>query len=401
MPTYFAKASTNVTQGYVEGEVPDNVDPCVSYREFDGTHRSSTYQSAPGDTLLCDNAILTGAARATSMEELCRAPPWRLLVQPSALQSSSMEVARAALRDTPAELCAKTSQFVGWRHGAIDCKLETDGGRPVRAAIPPLRAAERKEVKVKLNRDANQRIDFIWRRVPRVSQTDGELSEQSCAEAIDCKLGTDGGRPVRAAIPPLRAAERKEVKAKLNGDANQKIDIIWRRALRVSQTDGELSEQSCAELRSNQNEAMTPTNELSCFGAELLTASLKPTEADCQSSNTTSAGRCVERKEVKVKLNGDANQRIDFIWRRALRVSQTDGELSEQSCAELRDEVFIFDTVLAVYRLLLTELYRKLNPALRGYRGGLHEQPPWRSSAELRAERATSMEELCRAPPWS
>ncbi|KAI8511828.1 Phosphatidylinositol 3-kinase regulatory subunit gamma [Branchiostoma belcheri] len=38
-------------------------------------------------------------------------------VQPSALQSSSMEVARAALRDTPAELCAKTSQFVGWRHG--------------------------------------------------------------------------------------------------------------------------------------------------------------------------------------------------------------------------------------------------------------------------------------------
>ncbi|KAI8507125.1 Neurexophilin [Branchiostoma belcheri] len=41
----------------------------------------------------------------------------RLLVQPSALQSSSMEVARAALRDTPAELCAKTSQFVGWRHG--------------------------------------------------------------------------------------------------------------------------------------------------------------------------------------------------------------------------------------------------------------------------------------------
>ncbi|KAI8517138.1 Glycine receptor subunit alpha-3 [Branchiostoma belcheri] len=31
----------------------------------------------------------------------------------------------------------------------------------------------------------------------------------------------------------------------------------------------------------------------------------------------------------------------------------------------------------------------------------LYEQPPWRSSAELRAERATSMEELCRAPPWS
>ncbi|KAI8507717.1 hypothetical protein Bbelb_150970 [Branchiostoma belcheri] len=164
------------------------------------------------------------------MEELCRAPPWRLLVQPSALQSSSMEVARAALRDTPAELCAKT--------------------------------------------------------------------------------------------------KRKEVKVKLNGDANQRIDFIWRRALRVSQTDGELSEQSCAELH---------------------------------------------RKEVKAKLNGDANQRIDFIWRRALRVSQTDGELSEQSCAE----------------------------ALRGYRGGLHEQPPWRSSAELRAERATSMEELCRAPPWS
>ncbi|KAI8493843.1 hypothetical protein Bbelb_281900 [Branchiostoma belcheri] len=81
---------------------------------------------------------------------------------------------------------------------------------------------------------------------------------------------------------------------------------------------------------------MTPTNELSCFGAELLTASLKPTEADCQSSNTTSAGRCVERKEVKVKLNRDANQRIDFIWRRALRVSQTDGELSVQACAELQ-----------------------------------------------------------------
>ncbi|KAI8514266.1 hypothetical protein Bbelb_085900 [Branchiostoma belcheri] len=257
---------------------------------------------------------------------------------------------------------------------AIDCKLETDGGRQ----IPPLRAAERKEVKVKLNGDANQKIDFIWRRALRVSQTDGELSEQSCAEL-----------------------HRKEVKAKLKCDANQRIDFIWRRALRVSQTDGELSEQSCAELRSNQNEAMTPTNELSCFGAELLTASLKPTEADCQSSNTTSAGRCVERKEVKVKLNGDANQRIDFISRRALRVPQTDGELSEQSCAELRDEVFIFDTVLAVYRLLLTELYRKLNLDLRGYRGGLYEQPPWRSSAELRAERATSMEELCRAPPWS
>ncbi|KAI8484389.1 Signal peptide, CUB and EGF-like domain-containing protein 2, partial [Branchiostoma belcheri] len=278
--------------------------------------------------------------------------------------------------------------------------------------------------------------------VARSALSSAELLHGGCS-AIDCKLETDGGRPVRAAIPPLRAAERKEVKVKLNGDANQRIDFIWRRALRVSQTDGELSEQSCAELRSNQNEAMTPTNELSCFGAELLTASLKPTEADCQSSNTTSAGRCVERKEVKVKLNGDANQRIDFIWRRALRVSQTDGELSEQSCAELqrkevkaklngdanqkidiiwrralrvsktdgelseqscaelRDEVFICDTVLAVYRLLLTELYRKLNPALRGYRGGLYEQPPWRSSAELRAERATSMEELCRAPPWS
>ncbi|KAI8520464.1 hypothetical protein Bbelb_002180 [Branchiostoma belcheri] len=60
-----------------------------------------------------------GAARASSMEELCRAPPWRLLVQPSALQSSSMVVARTALRDTPAELCAKTIQFssAGYRGG--------------------------------------------------------------------------------------------------------------------------------------------------------------------------------------------------------------------------------------------------------------------------------------------
>ncbi|KAI8486750.1 hypothetical protein Bbelb_354980 [Branchiostoma belcheri] len=168
---------------------------------------------------------------------------------------------------------------------------------------------ERKEVKGKLNCDANQRIDLLGRRALRVVLCR--------VAAIDCKLGTDGGRPVRAAIPPLRAAERKEVKVKLNGDANQRIDFIWRRALRVSQTDGELSEQSCAEL---------------------------------------------QRKEVKAKLNGDANQKIDIIWRRALRVSQTDGELSEQSCAELRDEVFICDTVLAVYRLLLTELYRKLNP---------------------------------------
>ncbi|XP_019615182.1 PREDICTED: oncoprotein-induced transcript 3 protein-like [Branchiostoma belcheri] len=54
--------------GYVEGQVPDNVDPCVSYREFDGTHRSSTYQSAPGDTLLCDNAILTGWYRFNARE---------------------------------------------------------------------------------------------------------------------------------------------------------------------------------------------------------------------------------------------------------------------------------------------------------------------------------------------
>ncbi|KAI8493842.1 hypothetical protein Bbelb_281890 [Branchiostoma belcheri] len=93
---------------------------------------------------------------------------------------------------------------------------------------------------------------------------------------------------------------------------------------------------ACATLGGIKTEPVTPTNELSCFGAELLTASLKPTEADCQSSNTTSAGRCVERKEVKVKLNRDANQRIDFIWRRALRVSQTDGELSVQACAELQ-----------------------------------------------------------------
>ncbi|KAI8514264.1 hypothetical protein Bbelb_085880 [Branchiostoma belcheri] len=128
-------------------------------------------------------------------------------------------------------------------------------------------AADRKEVKVKLNRDANQRIDFIWRRA------DGELSEQSCAEAIDCKLETDGTRPVRPAIPALRAPE---------------LSVCHRL------TDGELSEQSCAELH---------------------------------------------RKEVKAKLNRDANQRIDFIWRRALRVSQTDGELSEQSCAELRAEL--------------------------------------------------------------
>ncbi|KAI8484605.1 hypothetical protein Bbelb_377120 [Branchiostoma belcheri] len=125
---------------------------------------------------------------------------------------------------------------------AIDCKLATDGGRPVRAAIPPLRAADRKEVKVKLNGDANQRIDFIWRRALRVSQTDGELSEQSCAElhdevlfvteAIDCKLATDGGRPVRAAIPPLRAAELKDLKAKLNRDDNKRIDLFCRGALR-------------------------------------------------------------------------------------------------------------------------------------------------------------------------
>ncbi|KAI8486749.1 hypothetical protein Bbelb_354970 [Branchiostoma belcheri] len=181
---------------------------------------------------------------------------------------------------------------------------------------------------------AYSRSTFIADKVKHAVQT--KLDRES--QAIDCKLETDGGRPVRAAIPPLRAAERKEVKVKLNGDANQRIDFIWRRALRVSQTDGELSEQSCAELRD----------------------------------------------EV-------------FICDRL----RTDGELSEQSCAELRDEVFICDIVLAVYRLLLTELYRKLNPALRGYRGGLYEQPPWRSSAELRAERATSMEELCRAPPWS
>ncbi|KAI8484606.1 hypothetical protein Bbelb_377130 [Branchiostoma belcheri] len=153
-----------------------------------------------------------------------------------------------------------------------------------------------------------------------------------------------------------------------------------------------------------------PTNELSCFGAELLTASLQPTEADLSEQQYHLCGpltdgelseqSCAElRDEVFIcdrrrpqrgesKTNGDANQRIDFIWRRALRVSQTDGELSEQSCAELH-------------------LYRKLNRdakqriglfwrrALRGYRGGLYEQPPWRSSAELRAERATSMEELC------
>ncbi|KAI8513348.1 hypothetical protein Bbelb_099870 [Branchiostoma belcheri] len=79
---------------------------------------------------------------------------------------------------------------------------------------------------------------------------------------------------------------------------------------------------------------------------------------------------CAERKEVKAKLNVDANQRIDFIWRRAVRVSQTDGELCEQSCAELRDEVFICDRA--------------------------------QSSAGVsrRAVRATSMEELRRAPPW-
>ncbi|KAI8496095.1 hypothetical protein Bbelb_259360 [Branchiostoma belcheri] len=297
------------------------------------------------------------------MEELCRAPPWRLLVQPSALQSSSMEVARAALRDTPAELCALTKLLTAsLKPTEADCQSSntTSAGRSV----------ERKEVKVKLNGDANQRIDFIWRRALRVSQTDGELSEQSCAEAIDCKLETDGGRPVRAAIPPLRAAERKEVKAKLNGDANQRIDFIWRRALRVSQTDGELSEQSCAELHRKEVKAKLngDANQRIDF---IWRRALRVSQTDGELSEQSCAE--LHRKEVKAKLNGDANQRIDFIWRRALRVSKTDGELSEQSCAE----------------------------ALRGYRGGLYEQPPWRSSAELRAERATSMEELCRAPPWS
>ncbi|KAI8510728.1 hypothetical protein Bbelb_116440 [Branchiostoma belcheri] len=156
-------------------------------------------------------------------------------------------------------------------------------------------------------------------------KADGELSEQSCAElrdevficdrvlAIDCKLETDGTRPVRPAIPALRAPE---------------LSVCHRL------TDGELSEQSCAELH---------------------------------------------RKEVKAKLNRDANQRIDFIWRRALRVSQTDGELSEQSCAELqRKEVKVKLNGDANQRI---DFFRRR--ALRGYRGGLYEQPPWRSSAEL------------------
>ncbi|KAI8493844.1 hypothetical protein Bbelb_281910 [Branchiostoma belcheri] len=195
-----------------------------------------------------------------------------------------------------------------------------------------------------------------------------------------------------------RCVERKEVKVKLNRDANQRIDFIWRRALRVSQTDGELSEQSCAELQRKEVKAKLngDANQRIDF---IWRRALRVLQTDGELSEQSCAE--LQRKEVKAKLNGDANQKIDIIWRRALRVSKTDGELSEQSCAELRDEVFICDTVLAVYRLLLTELYRKLNPALRGYRGGLYEQPPWRSSAELRAERATSMEELCRAPPWS
>ncbi|KAI8486251.1 Fibrinogen- domains (FReDs) [Branchiostoma belcheri] len=60
--------SCPAAQGYVEGQSPDTVDPCVAYREFDGTHRSSTYQSAPGDPLLCDNALLTGWYRFNARE---------------------------------------------------------------------------------------------------------------------------------------------------------------------------------------------------------------------------------------------------------------------------------------------------------------------------------------------
>ncbi|KAI8503849.1 hypothetical protein Bbelb_188200 [Branchiostoma belcheri] len=177
---------------------------------------------------------------------------------------------------------------------AIDCKLETDGTRPVRPAIPALRSPE---------------LSVCHR------LTDGELSEQSCAELqlSVCHRLTDGELSEQSCAE----LHRKEVKAKLNRDANQRIDFIWRRALRVSQTDGELSEQSCAEA----------------IDCKLETDGTRPVRAAIASS----AVPCAERKEVKVKLNGDANQRIDFFRRRALR----------------------------------------------GYRGGLYEQPPWRSSAEL------------------
>ncbi|KAI8483119.1 hypothetical protein Bbelb_391380 [Branchiostoma belcheri] len=146
------------------------------------------------------------AARATSMEEL---------------QSSSMEVARTALQDTPAELYAETTQFASSRNSAQDCSLNTESSAP-------------KEV----NSLVGVTVQFCFHLFA--------LSAQN--KAIDCKLETDGARPVRAAMPALRSPERKEVKAKLNCDANQRIDLFWRRTLRVSQTDGELSEQSCAEL---------------------------------------------------------------------------------------------------------------------------------------------------------
>ncbi|KAI8513837.1 hypothetical protein Bbelb_081610 [Branchiostoma belcheri] len=59
------------------------------------------------------------AGGAKSAEKgLHEQPPWRLLVQPSALQSFSMEVARTALRDTPAELCATT--ILRYERGGIN-----------------------------------------------------------------------------------------------------------------------------------------------------------------------------------------------------------------------------------------------------------------------------------------
>ncbi|KAI8479514.1 hypothetical protein Bbelb_427750 [Branchiostoma belcheri] len=369
------------------------------------------------------------------MEELCRAPPWRLLVQPSALQSSSMEVARTALRDTPAELRDKTAQFAGCRHevsravakvavrtlfefsadksvddpgikrdtgtgslehrSSIACKVHLQLKNTERAvACAALKTAFQNmdpEKEVFLSSEQTVLISFTEHQHSKAGSKSVRFAALALpfdAVVTSCKSAADGNICLPQA--PNRGAYFNRDAYFIRDFTEGERDMDWKNGGRATEKFfGDCSLNSPSALR--QNKSLRWLASPFSFAFTSLRSALKTSQfvmaGDTELSvchrltdGELSEQSCAElqRKEVKAKLNGDANQRIDFIWRRALRVSQTDGELSEH-CAELqRKEVKVKLNGDANQRI---DFFRR--GALRGYRGGLHEQPPWRSSAEL------------------
>ncbi|KAI8518067.1 hypothetical protein Bbelb_040840 [Branchiostoma belcheri] len=206
------------------------------------------------------NLQIAGAVGATSMEELCRAPPWRLLVQPSAIppQSSATKQVNSLVVVTVERLSQtnKTSQssmeLLGQPYNVVPSVIKQTELRDKTKALPNkqdfaelhggARAARFGSVVIKhAQSSATKQVNSLVvvtssKRSKKISTVTRQPTNLTCFDAELFMLYiTDGARA---------APEVKDLKAKLSNDDNQRIDLFCRRALCVLHDHG--TKASCA-----------------------------------------------------------------------------------------------------------------------------------------------------------